>query len=123
MKHASHRVIPMIHVPNVEETANWYVSIGFTLIGENREDGEMNWAKVALGDSAVMFSIGGRESAEQRREVDLYITCEDVSALYERLKVCVEVVEELHETEYGMREFLIRDINRFWITFGQPTKS
>ena len=121
MKGKTQKVVPMIHVPDVEKTANWYVSIGFTLIGENREDGRMNWAKVALGDSAVMFNIGGRESAEQRREVDLYITGEDVSALYERLQGYVEVVEELHETEYGMREFLIRDINRFWITFAQPT--
>jgi hypothetical protein len=25
------------------------------------------------------------------------------------------------DTFYGMREFIIRDLNRFWITFGQPS--
>jgi len=30
-------------------------------------------------------------------------------------------VEGLHDTFYGMREFIIRDLNRFWITFGQPS--
>ena len=31
-----------------------------------------------------------------------------------------EIVEDLHDTFYGMREFAIRDCNGFWITFGQP---
>jgi hypothetical protein len=28
-------------------------------------------------------------------------------------------VEDLHDTFYGMREFILRDCNGFWITFGQ----
>jgi hypothetical protein len=43
-----------------------------------------------------------------------------VDALRARLGDRVEVVEDLHDTFYGMREFIIRDVNRFWITFGQP---
>jgi hypothetical protein len=35
----------------------------------------------------------------------------------------VEVVEPLHDTFYGMREFTIRHVNRFWMTFGQPAES
>jgi hypothetical protein len=46
-----------------------------------------------------------------------------VDQLYQRLKGQVEVVEAPHDTFYGMREFIIRDINRFWITFGQPIAS
>jgi hypothetical protein len=34
----------------------------------------------------------------------------------------VEVVEGPHDTPYGMRDFIIRDPNRFWITFGQPAR-
>jgi hypothetical protein len=68
-----------------------------------------------------MFNEGGQPSTQRRREVDLYVDCDDVDALYERLKDRVEIVERLHETFYGMREFIIRDFNRFWITFGQPT--
>jgi hypothetical protein len=29
------------------------------------------------------------------------------------------VIEGPHNTFYGMREVIIRDLNRFWITFGQ----
>jgi uncharacterized glyoxalase superfamily protein PhnB len=66
-----------------------------------------------------MFNQGGHASVERRREVDLYIDVEDVDALFASLKDRVEVVELPHDTEYGMREFVVRDPNRFWITFGR----
>jgi hypothetical protein len=32
-------------------------------------------------------------------------------------------VEDLYDAFHGMREFIIRDINGFWVTFGQPMQS
>jgi uncharacterized glyoxalase superfamily protein PhnB len=66
-----------------------------------------------------MFSSGGQPSQQRRREVDLYVYAENVDELYQSLKDRVEVIEGLHDTFYGMREFIIRDNNRFWVTFGQ----
>jgi len=43
----------------------------------------------------------------------------DVDGLFAALQDRVEVIEPPHDTGYGMREFIFRDINRFWITFGQ----
>jgi hypothetical protein len=68
-----------------------------------------------------MFNQDGRPSTAARREVDLYVYTDDVDNLYERLKDRVDVVESPHDTFYGARELIIRDLNRFWITFGQPT--
>jgi uncharacterized glyoxalase superfamily protein PhnB len=115
-------VVPMIHVPDVRATAEWYSSIGFRLLRQNEEDGEINWAKVSFENSEVMLDAGGKASSEFRREVDLYILVEDVDSLCRRLKDRVELVEDVHDTFYGMREFVIRDVNRFWITFGQPVQ-
>ena len=70
-----------------------------------------------------MFSAGGRASDAHRREVDLYVETGGVDALYATLKDRVEVFEGPHDTFYGMREFIIRDVNRFWITFGEPIPS
>ena len=109
----------MIHVPDVRATVEWYRTIGFTVAGTNEVDGEMDWAALSFGTTQVMLSEGGQPSSSHRREVDLYVHTDDVDALYERLKDRVEVVEGLHDTFYGMREFIIRDLNRFWITFGQ----
>lgn len=114
------RVVPMIHVPDVAATVAWYRNIGFTVVETYGHDAEgMSFAIVAFGDTQVMFSEGGTSSTQRRREVDLYVYTDDVEEVYQRLKDRVEVVEGLHDTFYGMRELIIRDVNRFWITFGQ----
>ena len=113
---------PMIHVPDVRRTADWYVSIGFTLDNAFEDQGEMTWAALSFGDGVVMFNEGGRTSADDRREVDLYVDVEDVVALFARIKDRVQIREPLHTTFYGMREFIIRDLNGFWITFGQSAE-
>ena len=114
------RVTPMIHVPDVRAAVEWYRSIGFEIVDTGEDDGEMVWAMVSFGDGRVMFNAGGRRSAESRREVDLYVQTDDVDALYQSLKDSVEVRESPHDTFYGMREFIVRDLNGFWVTFGQP---
>lgn len=114
------RAVPMLHVPDVAATAQWYASIGFELRASGSDDGAVVWAALVFGDSEVMLSAGGRASDAHRREVDLYLHVDDVEAVFAAIAGRVEVVEGLHDTFYGMREFIIRDCNRFWITFGQP---
>jgi len=77
----SQTVVPMIHVPDVRATMEWYTSIGFKLVRQNEEDGEINWAKLSFGNSEVMVDAGGKVSTEQRREVDLYILTDNVDDL------------------------------------------
>ena len=113
-------VTPMIHVPDVLATVRWYASIGFTVLDTGDDDGQTVWAALSFGRGEVMFSAGGRPSTQDRREVDLYVHTDEVDELYRRLKDRVEIREEPHDTFYGMREFIIRDVNGFWITFGQP---
>ena len=110
----------MIHVPDVAATVDWYRNIGFTVVDTYGHDGEgLSFAILAFGNTQVMFNQGGRTSEQRRREVDLYVYTDDVEGVYQRLKDRVEVVEGLHDTFYGMRELIIRDLNRFWLTFGQ----
>jgi uncharacterized glyoxalase superfamily protein PhnB len=118
----SQTVVPMIHVPDVSATVDWYMSIGFKVIRQNEEDGKTNWAKLSFGSSEIMLDAGGKPSRDHRREVDLYITTDNVDDLYRRLKDRVQVVEGLYDAFYGMREFIIRDINGFWVTFAQPVQ-
>jgi hypothetical protein len=92
----------MIHVPDVRATVAWYLSIGFALIRQNDEDGEINWAKMTFGNGEVMFQAGGKASAEFRREVDLYILTDSIDDLYQRLKDRVQLVEDPHDTFYCM---------------------
>jgi uncharacterized glyoxalase superfamily protein PhnB len=47
------------------------------------------------------------------------VDADQVDPLFASLRDQVEIVAELDDTDYGMREFIIRDPNGFWITFGQ----
>jgi len=115
---------PMIHVPDVRAAVTWYEALGFRVV-ETFDDGAdgLSFAILAAGATHVMFNQGGRTSDEPRREVDLYVDTEAVDEMHARLKDRVEIVEPPHDTHYGMRELIIRDLNRFWITFGQPLAS
>jgi hypothetical protein len=119
----THSIVPMIHVPDVRATVEWYESIGFRVVATygNETPGGMSFGIVAFGDSQVMFNQGGEPGTKHRREVDLYIYADEVDAIYERLKDRVDVVERPHNTFYGMREVIIRDVNRFWISFAQES--
>ena len=120
------RIVPMIHVPNVGATAEWYASIGFEICNVNRKDegNEVDWALLRLGQSELMLNAGGLPSSASRREFDLYTHVDDLHAVRKRVCGKAEIIEDLHSTLYGMREFVIRDCNGFWITFGQaaPTR-
>lgn len=116
------KVVPMIHVPDVQATVDWYRDIGFKIIETFGHEGEgLSFAILSFGASEVMFNEGGRTSTQRRREVDLYVYTDNVEEVYQNLKERVDVVEGVHDTFYGMRELIIRDLNRFWITFGQQS--
>ena len=112
----------MIHVPDVLATVEWYQNIGFTVDNTygNEADG-LSFAVLSFGDSQVMFNQDGHSSTDKRREVDLYVYTDGIDQLYEQLKDKVDVIEGPHDTFYGMREFIFRDLNRFWITFAQTS--
>ena len=115
----------MIHVPDVRATVAWYERIGFTVGATYGDETGQNFsfAIMSFGDTEVMFNTGGETSEKRRREVDLYVYTDNVDELYEDLKARADVIEKPHDTFYGMRELIIRDINRFWITFGQEVNT
>jgi hypothetical protein len=113
----------MIHVPDVRATVDWYQQIGFDVV-ETYGDGSgenFSFAIVSFGETRVMFNSGGQPNDKHRREVDLYVYTDNVDRIHESLKERVDIVEGPHDTFYGMREVIIRDLNRFWITFAQES--
>lgn len=113
------RMTPMVHVPDVGATAAWYAELGFTVDRMESDGRETVWARLTLGDSAVMLNCGGRAAEHDRRDVDLYVEVDDIDAWRGRLPAHVEVIQELYVAYHGMKEFIVRDPNGFWITFGQ----
>lgn len=113
-------VAPMFHVIDVQRTVDWYRELGFEVKETYDAGGRgLSFAIMAFGAGEVMFSSGGQLALTQRRDVDLYAYVEDVDALHDRIKDRIEIIEGPHNMFYGMRELIVRDLNGFWVTFGQ----
>jgi uncharacterized glyoxalase superfamily protein PhnB len=95
------------------------MSIGFELVNTHEDDGQVDWALMSFGDGQVMFNAGGTTSSAERREVDLYVNTLDVRTLYDKVKDRVDVRKPVHDTFYGTREFIVRDLDGFWVTFAE----
>ena len=110
----------MIHVPDVQATAEWYRDkLGFTIVDLGSDGQDVIFGRLSLDGVNVLLSAGGQLSHEARREVDLFIQTDDVERDRATIPSDVEIIEPMHGTFYGMQEFIIRDLNGFWITFGQ----
>jgi ankyrin repeat protein len=133
------RANPMIRVPNVRETVEWYRAIGFELEGAHEIDTEAAWAGMAFGGAYLMFVPRGTRNAD--REVSLWFMTDRIDDLYDALKRRqlerasavlsgagpqipeARFTSDIHDTFYGQREFSIVDINGYELNFAQPMKT
>ncbi len=131
-------VHPMIRVPNVRETVEWYRAIGFELEGAHEIDTEAAWAGMSFGGAYLMFVPRGTPNAEH--EVSLWLRTNRIDDLYDALKSRqlerakavmagatpafpeARFTGDIHDTFYGQREFSIVDLNGYELNFAQPLK-
>ena len=122
---------PNLMVENVNETLNYYRGVlGFEMISSvpATEEGELAWAMVRKDDVELMFQEEDnlkKDLPELRHEepgggFTLFLKMEGINALYDQLYEKADIVDEMRETFYGMREFTIRDVNGYYITFAEP---
>lgn len=75
-------------------------------------NGSVSHAELWYGPGSVMLgSAGGSAGGD-----GVYVVVEDINAHYERAKAAgAEIVRELHDTEYGSRNYMARDLEgRLW---------
>lgn len=112
-------------VENVSDTINFYRTIfEFELVSSVPGEGEeYQWGCVEKDGIQLMFQSRKSLSKEIPYFTELpiaasltfFIKVSGIYELYQRLKVSLEVVSDLHTTTYGMREFAVRDLNGYVI--------
>lgn len=133
------KISPNLMVEDVTRTVDYYMDVlafefvlavpeeGVDVIRERQAGLLLDWALVRKGGVDVMFQAR-RSLAEEHfdfayEEVGgsftLFIEVEGVDELYERIKEKVQVVRDMETTFYGMKEFIIRDINGYYLSFAQ----
>ena len=123
------RLTPNIMVEDVARTVDFYkdILVCFELVDHESVKGKLNWALLRCGDVQLMFesresmaaSIPISRNKNIGGTVTIYIELEGIKELYKMLKNKVDVIRDLHDTAYGMREFLIQDCNGLVITFAE----
>ena len=126
--------VPMIKVPDIARTLEWYVSIGFRELARFEDGGVVNFGLVELGGAELMFNVHGQSG---RHEVSFWIYTDAVDRIYEILKARqleaaqaamegrpvtgppVIIEQDIEDMFYGARQFCIRDINGYEIYFIQ----
>jgi uncharacterized glyoxalase superfamily protein PhnB len=107
-------ILPHIEYQNLPAAIAWLTRVfGFT---EHYRYGAPSGAQLFLGRAFIMVrqSPSGQASPTQLGygTQSLTIFVEDVDGHYRRVKESgAEVVEELHETEYGERQFGVEDLD------------
>lgn len=129
---------PMLAVPDMEATVEWYRALGFELTGSNVDDGRMDFACVQLGGVEIMFAPSTDQWRERTAGVNLWIRSSRLDDLYASLKQRqlersramlageepgtpeVRFTVDLYTAFYGQREFGVQDPNGVHLTFYQP---
>lgn len=120
-------------VEDIAFTLNYYRGVlGFEVLHTVPASGdELRRATVKKGDVEINFQIEEslkKELPEIRREepgggFTLVIKMTGVDEFYNHLYASLDVVSQLKDTSLGMRQFTIRDINGYYLTFTEPTEN
>jgi len=84
MADSTKKVVPMITVPDVARTLDWYASIGFKEVGRYEDDGLVNWGMVSLGKAERMRNMHGKPG---QHDVSLWLYTDQVDNFYQLLKI------------------------------------
>jgi catechol 2,3-dioxygenase-like lactoylglutathione lyase family enzyme len=128
--------VPMLKVPDIARTIDWYVSIGFRELARFEDGGLVNFGMVGFGYAELMLNIHGTAGPH---DVSLWFYTDAVDRIYQVLKarqleaaqasldgkpvpdLPVVFVQDIEDMFYGARQFCIRDPNGYEIYFIQDS--
>jgi len=132
------KIRPMLAVPDLVATIEWYRALGFELTASHGEEGVLNWAHLAFGSAELMLVPSGPWTPETRTGLSLWIETDRLDDLYAVLKhrrmeraraelaglepsaPDLQITADLYTAFYGQREFGVRDPNGVEIMFSHP---
>lgn len=110
-------------VPNIDIGVEWYRDLaGFTLLF-NDADEQSCFAELELEGGHVLLSHSARAFDPPDDAIELRFMVADVDAVNERLKSRgATYVREILDEEYGLRDFVVRDVYGFRVRFATPRR-
>jgi catechol 2,3-dioxygenase-like lactoylglutathione lyase family enzyme len=120
------RLVPMLSVADLARTIGFYCDeLGFRCTGQFG-DPDPVWCFLERDGVALMFNQPPAEEMtglpQRAKDFQIYYCYpDDVVVLHQAWQQRGLPVTDLRVTEYGMREFELRDPDGYWLWFGQNT--
>jgi uncharacterized glyoxalase superfamily protein PhnB len=122
---------PNLIVADVNKAVDYYTkTLGFTRIASVPESGVLNWAMVMRDGITMMFQslpsiqedMPGLKIQAKGSLGTFYIKIKGVDAFYKELKGKVDVAVDMRTTFYGAKEFVIKDLDGYFLAFAEDVK-
>ena len=116
------RVLPCLLVSNMRESLDFYIeTLGFTQTGYYPIESEPVRTEVRRDDVAIILYSEALHRDDQSPSFTgaLYIFPEDIDPLAEELRDRLSFAWGPHETEFGTREFAIKDPDGYTLVFAE----
>lgn len=122
---------PNLVVADVNKTVNYYTkNLGFSFITSVPESGTYGWAMVMRDGVTLMFQslesihedLPELKISKTGSPGTFFIELAGIDLLYKEVKEKVDVVSGMRTTFYGKKEFTIKDLNGFFLTFAEDVK-
>lgn len=122
----TNRILPHIYYENVATARDWLIEVlGFTEHFHFKlPNGKLHGAMMHHGDDWIMLKDSSRLQMSPAKlggsTQSLMMFTENVRAHYEKtVSTGATIVEELFETEYGLRQYAVKDLEGHHWTFSQ----
>jgi uncharacterized glyoxalase superfamily protein PhnB len=117
---------PNIFVKDIDQTIDFYKTLGFELTMTVPEEGNYVWAMMVCGSVSLMFQSFnslGNELPEISRSrggsLLLYIKLKGIQSFFDKVSTKTMILKGLEKTFYGATEFSIVDNNGYVLTFAE----
>lgn len=114
-------LFPMLVTESIEKTLEFYTqTLGFECRGKYPKENPC-WISLWNNGFEIAFNLPNDQTDFEKPILtgSIYLHVEDIDEVWENLKDKVEIVYEIENFDYGMREFGIRDCNGYVLNIGQ----
>ena len=127
-------IIPQLRTTDIASSVHFYTEkLGFSLyrVDPPDEPGPASeFAILTLGPAVVMFALdrlytamGASTESPRGVAIDVRIMVDDADAMYDRCREGgVHIVHDIADRYYGLRDFVITDLNGFRLRFAAPLR-
>jgi len=128
----SNSILLELHVPDFEKVKEFYGKLGFKVVWERKPEEMKGYLVMRLDDNILCFWSGNEtiyghpyfkrftKNTKKGFGVEIVVMVKNIKKFYKKAKTFVNVVEELVEQPWGLKDFRIEDPFGFYLRFNEP---